>query len=147
MENLSLRPKGDFSYTAEYQQLYILAEHWKSDLEFYKDDLRFLHHLIDEYFVWFAHREHLNEMRNLAGRLSEISKKCDGILGKISKHLSHLAELIDDPFKYDSHKFRNEHEKLEFEMAHFIKRFRKLKKETFTVAEKVIEEDVKKLIT
>jgi uncharacterized protein (DUF3820 family) len=73
MENLSLRPKGDFSYTAEYQQLYILAEHWKSDLEFYKDDLRFLHHLIDEYFVWFAHK-HLNEMRNLAGRLSKLVK-------------------------------------------------------------------------
>jgi hypothetical protein len=103
--------------------LYILAEHWKSDLEFYKDDLRFLHHLIDEYFVWFAHREHLNEMRNLAGRLSKLVKNVIGYTRKISKHLSHLAELIDDPFKYDSHKFRNEHEKLEFEMAHLSKDF------------------------
>jgi hypothetical protein len=102
--------------------LYILAEHWKSDLEFYKDDLRFLHHLIDEYFVWFAHRE--SKRNEKSGRsLVEISKKCDRILGKISKHLSHLAELIDDPFKYDSHKFRNEHEKLEFEMAHLSKDF------------------------
>lgn len=45
MENFSLRPKGDFTWSAEYQQLYILTEHWESDLQFYKDDLQFLHHL------------------------------------------------------------------------------------------------------
>jgi hypothetical protein len=77
MENLSLRPKVILAIL-QNQQLYILAEHWKSDLEFYKDDLRFLHHLIDEYFVWFAHREHLNEMRNLAGRLSKLVKNVIG---------------------------------------------------------------------
>lgn len=145
MENLSLRPKGDYSYTAEYQQLYVLTEHWKSDLEFYKDDLRFLHHLIDKYFVWFAHKEHLDEMRNLAARLSESRTKCDGLLEKTSKHLHHLAELIDDPFKYDSHKFRTEHEELENEMASFLKKFREIKKETFAVSEQVIENEVKRL--
>jgi len=145
MENLSLRPKGDFSYTAEYQQLYVLTEHWKSDLEFYIGDLRFLHHLIEKYFVWFASKEHLDEMRNLAVRLSEIGKKCDKLLEQTSKHLSHLAELIDDPFKYDSHKFRTEHEQLENEMASFVKKFRDIKKETFAVSEKVIENEVKRL--
>jgi hypothetical protein len=145
MENLSLRPKGDFSYTAEYQQLYVLTEHWKSDLEFYIGDLRFLHHLIEKYFVWFASKEHLDEMRNLAVRLSEISKKCDELLEQTSKHLSHLAELIDDPFKYDSHKFRTEHEQLENEMASFVKKFRDIKKETFAISEKVIENEVKRL--
>jgi cysteinyl-tRNA synthetase len=145
MKNLSLRPKGDFSYTAEYQKLYVLTEHWKSDLEFYQGDLRFLHHLIDKYFVWFAHKEHLDEMRNLASRLSEIAEKCNGLLAKTSKHLSHLAELIDYPFKYDSHKFRTKHEELENEITSFLKQFREIKKETFTVSEQVIEKDIKRL--
>jgi hypothetical protein len=145
MENLSLRPKGNFSYTAEYQQLYVLTEHWKSDLEFYKSDLRFLHHLIDKYFVWFAHKEHLDEMRNLASRLSEVGKKCDGLLEKTSKHLNHLAELIDDPFKYDSHKFRSEHQELENEITSFVKKFREIKKETFAISEQVIEKEIKRL--
>jgi hypothetical protein len=145
MENLSLRPKGDFSYTAEYQHLYILTEHWKSDLEFYKNDLRFLHHLIDKYFVWFAHKEHLDEMRNLASRLSKIGTKCDRLLDKISQHLSHLAELIDDPFKYDAHKFRSEHEELENQIAFFVKNFCEIKKETFTVSEQIIEKEIIRL--
>lgn len=145
MENLSLRPKGDFTYTAEYQQLYILTEHWKSDLLFYKDDLRFLHHLIDKYFIWFTDKKHLDEMRKVASGLSDIGKKCDGLLDKASKHLHHLAEQIDDPSKHDSQKIRSEHEELENETAAFIKKFRQIKKETFAVAEQVIEKEVKRL--
>jgi len=145
MENLSIRPKGDFTWTAEYQQLYILTEHWKSDLQFYKDDLRFLHHLIDKYFIWLTHKEHLDEMRDLVSGLSEIGKNCDLLIKKITEHQSHLAELIDAPFKYDSHKFRTEHEELENEIASFIKKFRKIKKETFAVSEQVINKEVKRL--
>lgn len=145
MENLSLRPKGDFTWSAEYQQLYILTEHWKSDLQFYKDDLQFLHNLIDKYFIWLINKEHLDEMRNLASGLSEIGKNCDALLEKTSKHLIHLSELIDDSFKYDSHKFRSEHEELENEIAAFVPKLRKIKKETFAVSEKVIEKEVKRL--
>lgn len=57
MENLGIRPKGDFSWTAEYQQLYILSEHWLSELQFYKDELKFLNHLIDKYFIKIAKKK------------------------------------------------------------------------------------------
>jgi len=145
MENLSLRPKGNFTWTAEYGELYTLTEHWQSDLQFYKDDLQFLYHLIDKYFIWLINTENLDEMRNLSSGLSESGINCDRLLEKTSKHLTHLAELIDDPFKYDSHKFRSEHEELENEIASFIKKFRKIKKETFADMEPVIEREVKKL--
>jgi phosphomevalonate kinase len=145
MENLSLRPKGDFTWTAEYRELYILTEHWLSDLQFHKHDLHFLYHLIDKYFIWLTNEESLGEMRNLSSGLSETNTNCDKLLEKTSKHLNHLAELIDDPFKYDSHKFRSEHEELENEIASFIKKFRKIKKETFADIEPVIEKEVKRL--
>jgi hypothetical protein len=146
MENLSLRPKGDFTYTAAYQQLYVLTEHWQSDLQFYKDDLRFLHHLVDKYFIWLTHLDNLDEMRNLATNLSETSKNCDGLLEKTAKHRTHLGELIDDPFKYDSQKLRSEHEQLENEIAFFVKKFWKVKKDTFAVSEQVMEKEVKRLM-
>jgi hypothetical protein len=145
MKNLSLRPQGDFTWTAEYRQLYILTEHWQSDLQFYKGDLHFLHHLIDKYFIWLVNKENLDEMRNIASGLSETVKNCDKLLEKTSKHLTHLAELIDDPFKYDSHKFRSEHEELENEIAFFIKKFWKIKKDTFAVSEHVIKKEVGRL--
>lgn len=145
MENLSLRPKGNFTWTAEYGELYILTEHWLSDLQFHKQDLHFLYHLVDKYFIWLTHKENLGEMRKLSSGLSETSKNCEKLLEKTSKHLAHLAELIDDPFKYDSHKFRNEHEELENEITSFVKKFREIKKETFADMEPVIEKEVKRL--
>lgn len=101
--------------------------------------------LIDKYFIWLINKEHLDEIRNLASGLSEISKNCDGLLEKTAKHLIHLSELIDDPYKYDSHKFRSEHEELENEIASFILKLRKIKKETFAVSEQVIEKEIKRL--
>jgi hypothetical protein len=145
MENLSLRPKGDFTWTAEYKELYILTEHWQSDLHFYKEDLHFLYHLIDKYFVWLISEENLSEIRSLSTGLSETNINCDRLLEKTSRHLAHLSELIDDPFKYDSHKFRSEHEELENEITSFIKKFREIKKETFIDIEPIIEKEVKRL--
>lgn len=144
MENLRQRPKGDFTWQAQWQQLYILTEHWQSDLQFYRDDLRFLDHLIDKYFIFLTQKDNLDEMRVLTTRLTSESKECDSLLEKTATHLSHLAQLIDDPFKYDSHQFRAEHEKLEDAIASFIKKFRKNKKETFAITEKVIGKEIKK---
>jgi cysteinyl-tRNA synthetase len=145
MENLSLLSKADFSYTEEYQQLYLLTEHWQSDLEFYKNALRFLHYLIDKYFVWFAHKEHYDEMTNLASRLSAITRICDNLLRKTSENLNHLTGLIDEPFKYDFHEFKSEHDELENEIVLFIKKFREIKKESFAFSEQVIEQEIKRL--
>jgi cysteinyl-tRNA synthetase len=145
MKNLTLLSKADFDYNEEYQKLYILTGHWQSDLEFYKIALLFLHYLIDKYFVWFAHKDHHDEMINLASRLSEVYRVCDTLLEKTSKTLSHLAELIDEPFKYDFHKCKTEHEELECQIVSFIKKFRDIKTETFAVSEQVIQQEIKRL--
>ena len=144
MENLRYRPKGNFSQEAEWQQLYILTEHWQSDLQFYKGDLDFLFHLIDKYFLSLIQKENLDEMRGLTKSLSEEIKDCNSLLKKTSSHLTHLSELIDYPFKYDSHQFRSEHEKLEDEIVTFVKKFKKNKKETFAITEQVIKKEMNK---
>jgi hypothetical protein len=42
MGNSKDKPQTDFNWEAQWQQLYLLAEDRYSDLQFYKDDLRFL---------------------------------------------------------------------------------------------------------
>ncbi len=145
MENLSIRPKGDFIWTAEYQQLYIVAEHWFTDLQFFKVELKFLNHLFDKYFIMIVHKENLDGVRALALDLSNVGKQCDSLISKVEKHLHHLSELIDDPFKYDSHVFRSDHEELENNLAAFVKHFRGVKAAVFDVSEDVIEKELKRL--
>lgn len=141
MENLRQRPKGDYNWEAEWSQLYVLTEHWKSDLEFFKDDLRFLHHLIDKYFIWIIRKDNVTAVREIIKNLHELKKQSEDLLKRVGIHLTHLADLIDNPFKYDSHEFRSEHERLEDDIVAFIKSFRTNRKQTFLITEHVIESE------
>ena len=141
MSDFRNRPNGNYIFEANWQELYILTEHWKSDLLFYRDDLKFLNHLIDKYFIWLTKKENLDQVREIVEGLVETDKLCSTLLLQVNKHLSHLAGLIDNPFKYDSHKFRTEHQILEDKLADFVKTFRANRKKVFAVTEHVIESE------
>ncbi len=142
MGHYRYRPKGDYIHEADWQGLYVLTEHWKSDLEFFGEDLRFLQHLIDKYFIWMTRKENIDEVRDIESDLVETDRECNRLMKRIKKHLTHLADLIEDPFKYDSQVFRGEHEKLEDDIAIFVKSFRANRKEVFTITEHLMESKV-----
>ena len=48
---------------------------------------------------------------------------------------------MEDAFKYDSHKFRTEHQQLENDITKFVKTFRTNRKEVFEVTKHLIESD------
>ena len=86
-------------------------------------------------------------VREIEIGLLEMDNQSSTLLQRAIKHLHHLAELIDDPFAYDSHKFRTEHEQLDYDFVHFVEDFRKNRKEVFTITEHLInkEEMVRRL--
>lgn len=139
MNDFRNRPKDNYINEADWQKLYVLTEHWKSDLLFYKDDLRFLHNLIDKYFLWLSKKENVDMVQEIEVSLLKIDKQCALLLERTNKHLHHLAELIDDSFKYDSLQFRAEQEQLENDIATFVITFRKNRKEVFAITEHIIE--------
>tara|TARA_B110000211_G_C13969364_1_gene504232 strand:- start:486 stop:947 length:462 start_codon:yes stop_codon:yes gene_type:complete len=139
MNDFRNRPKDNYIYEANWQKLYMLTEHWKSDLSFYRDDLSFLHHLIDAYFLWISKKENIDMLQKMEVNLLKIDKQCASLLERTNKHLHHLSELIEDPFKYDSHHFRAEHEVLEDKLTQFLKDFRQNRKEIFTIKEHIID--------
>ena len=141
MSDFRNRPKGQYIFDADWQELYELTEHWKSDLLFYKDDLRFLQHLTDKYFLWIKEKENIDLVRNTEMNLMETDEKCVSLLKRIGIHLTHLEGLIDDPFKYDSQIFRTEHQALENDIASFVKTVRRNRKQVFTITEQAVNSE------
>lgn len=139
MSNFRNRPKDNYINEANWQELYTLTEHWKSDLLFYKDDLRFLHQLIKKYLVWISKKENLDVVKEIEVSLLEVDHQCTSLLERTTKHLHHLTELSENPFAYDSHKFRTEHGVLEDDLSKFVKEFRKNRKEVFSITEYIID--------
>ncbi len=141
MSDFRNRPNRTYIFEANWEELYVLTKHWKSDLLFYKDDLKFLDHLIDKYFIWISNKKDVDAVRKIDNSILETAKKCSDLLKRVEKHLTHLAGLMEDPFKYDSHQFRTEHQQLEDEITNFVKVFRNNRKEVFEVTSLVVESD------
>ncbi|KKM87407.1 hypothetical protein LCGC14_1269160 [marine sediment metagenome] len=144
MSDFRTRPKGQYIYECDWQQLYVLTEHWKSDLTFYAGDLRFLHHLIDKYFMWISKKDNIDMVREIEVNLLQTDEQCGIMLHRVNRHLHHLAELIDNSIPDDATKFRNEHERLEDDLVKFVKDFRSNRKEIFTVTDYLM--DTEKLV-
>lgn len=141
MSEFRNRPSGTYILEANWKELYILTKHWKSDLLFYRDDLNFLNNLIDKYLIWISNKKDSEAVRNIDNSILETAKKCTDLLGRVDTHLANLANLMEDPFKYDSHQFRVEHQHLEDDITNFVKYFRDNRKEVFEVTKLVIESD------
>jgi len=139
MNEFRIRPKDNYILEANWEQLFVLTEHWKSDLEFYMLDLEFLQHVIDKYFIWMANKKDIDDVREIETILVETTNDCTHLEQKVAKHLIHLGNLIDDSFKYDSHVFRDEHEQLENELALFVKSFRKSREDVFRITKQVLD--------
>jgi hypothetical protein len=143
MDHFRNRPKGQYIREANWEELYILTKHWKSDMQFYQDDLRFLRKLIGKYIIWITKKEHLDMVRNTEIELLNLVNRCKDLNQKVSSHLRQLATMIQEGSEDESRIFRLEHEHLEDEIAEFVKSFRINRKETFTITEYII--DVEKI--
>lgn len=141
MDNYRSRPKGDYIENEKWQGLYALTEHWKSDLLFYKDDLKFLRHLVDNYFIWIKGQDNLEGISKVGEAILKDTRQCLELLDMIDKHLSHLVNIIDKTPEYDSKNFRAEHGELEENINQFIKNVRENRKHLFKITEYVMDDE------
>ncbi len=135
------RPKGDYLHESNWDELYALTQHWKSDLEFYQHDLQFLQNLIDKYFIWITSEENEEKVRAIEVNLQKVDRECEDLMAKTKKHLLQLGQLVDDPDSGEGRIFRIEHEHLEDSIANFVKAFRANRIEVFAITEYVADSE------
>ncbi|MGS0524262.1 hypothetical protein ACU8V7_02750 [Zobellia nedashkovskayae] len=97
--------------------------------------------------MWISKKENIDMVRQIEVGLVEMDNQSSKLLQHVNTNLHHLAELMDNPFAYDSNKFRTEHQQIEDDLASFVKSFRKNRKAVFSITEHVIdaEEMVRRL--
>ncbi|MEM7380836.1 MAG: hypothetical protein AAF361_06510 [Bacteroidota bacterium] len=125
----------------DWSEGYVLLDHWKSDLDFYTDDLRFLHHLIDKYFIWITKRENLDMVRELRLQIAQLKEKCNELTEAVSSQMHHIASFMESPEDRKSELSRKECEELEAEFTGFVKSFRVNRKEVFKITEYIMDSE------
>ena len=125
----------------EWQKLYVLTEHWQSDLEFYKDDLRFLHHLVDKYFIWITKSENLEMVREIVLQVTDLQKRCEELIKKVLDHRHDLTYFENNTEATKWQQALEQHAEMEKEIYTFVKEFRANRKEVFRITEYVIDSE------
>lgn len=124
-----------------WEELYVLTNHWKSDLEFYRDDLSFLYHLVNKYFLWITKSENIDIVKELKNSLFGMKEKVKELLDTTEEHGVRLGYLVENP-NYADHDFmKKEHAHLEEEIAQYVKSFRNNRKEVFKITEYIIDSE------
>ena len=125
----------------QWGELYILAEHWESDLKFYSDDLRFLHHLVDKYFIWITKSENLELVRELMLQILQLEKDCKELLEKVQGHKSELSKFSIEGSEVSLEETGEHHQALRTQLSDFVKSFRSNRTEVFRITEYVIDSE------
>jgi hypothetical protein len=123
------------------QSMFALAEHWKSDLDFFLDELNFFRKLLDKYLFVLIEEKRIGNTLHLVTRLKQFEKKRAELEGEVNAQLKELTNLIQNPFAQESQKSVELHSKLEGSIADFVKNFKSLKKEVFTLSEEAMESE------
>ncbi|UCS91863.1 hypothetical protein KZP23_14110 [Echinicola marina] len=114
---------------------YALGEHWRSDLAFYKDELRFLKELLGKYFYRFMEDIDLNHVRRIENRLMILDRRREEVDFKIDRQMKAISEHLKSGNKSASHLIISSHEELEHLLNLLAKDFRKLKRTIFRLVE------------
>lgn len=139
MNDMRLRPKSDYMKTASWEQLYVLSEHWRDNMGFYLDELRFFQKLINKYFLWLAKEENIAKAEAISVDVKKATQEARWLEEAITVHMRHISDLMKNAFSRDATEFRKDHAVLEDKMVDFTKLFRKLKAEVFAVTEYIME--------
>jgi hypothetical protein len=132
---------------AGLEDIRTLTHHWKSDLEFYRDEVKFLMNLIDKYAALMITDEHVSRVKTLEKRLSSAESHLNVLEEKVIEHLSYVDDLIEGVVRISETAFRFEHAKLENDVAYLVDELRDAKKQIFTASEELFKaREVKQLI-
>ncbi|MBT8280140.1 MAG: hypothetical protein KJO16_01080 [Muriicola sp.] len=134
-------PKPGKERKTNWQELYVLVNHWKSDLEFYKDDIRFLQQLIEKYIIWITKKENMDRVAGIRKKEHDLALSCDKLHNKTKDHLGSIADFIDGKATISEDEFLTMHGKLEKSLSEFVKDFRESRKEVFKVTEYVMDSE------
>lgn len=138
MDHLNIYPaNGNIPYSS-WENYFILYQYWKSDLRFYRQELKFFEHLISKYALWIDNEERLDKVNAILGDLQLHSQECSQIMLLNEQLQKQIHKLMGNHTPYDPEKIIKEQQELELKISEFIKSYRTIKKRVFKLTPEIL---------
>ncbi len=117
------------------------------DLDFLKDELRFLENLVSDHTIEFFYKKNSLETNAIIKELKEHSKRLSILTEKFNNHNSNLDKLIDSGNdEGELRLFKNEHYSLVIEEMDFHADIKKTKSHIFKMLAEIMKKSKQKKI-
>lgn len=126
-----------------WESLYAITRHWQSDLQFYRDEIRFLRNLTDKRLVWVSDDQLIVKLRTVGNTLTELTLERQELEKKLTEHFKRVSAADAARLDQALSDFQIEHALLEEDFATFTRKFRNLKKSLFVLAEQSVEGSIR----
>ena len=118
---------------------------WLSSLEFMKDEQMFFDDLIRSYTLQLIDSKYFKESKIIIDTLSKLHKKTNLFIKYAKNHKNDLKIMVDGINQpKEENKYKNEHSRLSIEISDFVKEYRVLKTELFSLIKNIKKEEKQK---
>ena len=125
--------------TSAIAQQYMMAEHWASDLEFFKIETLFLRGLLENHFIALCDDQYIGELKRLGEQLLDLDKdeyECEQLITLQLIKLGLVAKYASLGSKED---LKESQVEVETTVMTITKEYREIKGEVFKLVEKVMK--------
>lgn len=131
------------------EDLHQQSQNWQSTLAFWKDEIRFMHNLINKNFVYFFSNDQKGSLDALVNKISEIEEtRLNSLKSEVVNHEKNLSDHMKYNTDLDMQNFRSEHAAISKHFDLFLTNYRLIKRELFRLAENALKEkDIKRLVS
>lgn len=113
---------------------------WQSQLEFVKDEQKFLKELLAENTLKLLAESCFEMAKHLATDLSKLSNQLPEILDRIQEHRNDIVVLIDNKDEFQKERsFQDAHLLLEMRIGTYLEKYHTLKVELFKTMQEVFK--------
>ncbi|HEY8781832.1 MAG TPA: hypothetical protein VIM16_09475 [Mucilaginibacter sp.] len=127
--------------SARSLQYYVIARRWASDLEFFKIETAFLHHLMDDYFVRLCDKSCFEEFKHTGKELLKLEAESSQAEVLLARQLKHVELMAEDIIPENAEELAVNQVHLEYIMTNINRDYRDVKKAMFSLVEYVLKKN------
>ena len=130
---------ADVALEDELQELYILSNHWISDINFIEDETRFLKNVVDKYLAPILKDDQLAKANDFNKNLLQLEANIPALKTEISDFLKFIKPMINESNQEIGINLLEKFTTLEAEMKTLFESVKQIKKSLFSFTEEIMK--------
>ncbi|OFY93332.1 MAG: hypothetical protein A3K10_11865 [Bacteroidetes bacterium RIFCSPLOWO2_12_FULL_31_6] len=122
-----------YSYNANWDELYLVTDEWKTDMEVFNLELQYLRNLIHTNLAWLLMDADAHQVQLTLKKIAKTIEQNKTISAQIDEHLLKLERLVMSTFFIENQGLRDENKIIESNFYEFKRNYVILKKEVFFI--------------